>query len=78
MHKRQFFVVVPFVHLVLRDELSGYDRFARDPSFAKADSTVFSELLLLQNHYHPSVSLFASNIIKVNDLGLVFHFFLYD
>ncbi|KAI1294985.1 CCAAT/enhancer-binding protein zeta [Halotydeus destructor] len=39
-----------------------YQLNARDPRFSQANKTSPWELLYLQRHYHPSVSLFASNI----------------
>ncbi|XP_065577941.1 CCAAT/enhancer-binding protein zeta-like [Artemia franciscana] len=41
-----------------------YDRVARNPSYAKADGSDIWELSLIQNHYHPSASFFASQILE--------------
>lgn len=42
-----------------------YDPNHRNPMFANAETSLQYELLVLKNHYHPSVSLFAQNILNV-------------
>lgn len=55
-------------NIVLRSQGTAYDRSAINPSFARADLSIFSELLFLRDHYHPSVSHFASNILAEIDI----------
>lgn len=40
-----------------------YDPFNRNPLFAGAEHTAYIELLNLQHHYHPTVSLYADNLL---------------
>lgn len=40
-----------------------YDPFQRNPLFANAEFSVDSELHLLAQHYHPTVAVFARNVI---------------
>jgi ribosome biogenesis protein MAK21 len=42
-----------------------YDGYARNALFANADSTLEYELTLLAIHYHPTVAIFAKNILTV-------------
>uniref|UniRef100_A0A7E4ZZH2 CBF domain-containing protein n=1 Tax=Panagrellus redivivus TaxID=6233 RepID=A0A7E4ZZH2_PANRE len=42
----------------------GYNHEARNPLYANAETTVDSELFLLAEHYHPTVAVFAENIIN--------------
>jgi hypothetical protein len=44
-------------------EDGGYNPDARNPLFAHANLTTDTELILLSQHYHPSVSHFAQSII---------------
>lgn len=46
-----------------RQDDSIYQPLARNPLFANAELSVDSELLALSQHYHPSVAVFAGNII---------------
>lgn len=41
-----------------------FDPMARNPLYAGGDHTAYVELLDLINHFHPTVSLFATNILK--------------
>lgn len=41
-----------------------YDAKQRDPKFAKADTTRLWELSLVSNHFHPTVALYANNILS--------------
>lgn len=41
-----------------------FNPLVRNPSYAGAKYAAYTELLLLQNHFHPTVSMFASNILK--------------
>lgn len=41
-----------------------YDWNTRNPAYANADSSAYFELLHLCNHFHPTVSLFASKILN--------------
>ena len=43
-----------------------YDPLHRNPVYCRAEKSCAWELRKLQNHYHPSVSLFASNVLKVS------------
>ncbi|VDM99151.1 unnamed protein product [Thelazia callipaeda] len=59
--------VVGWVHknnIVVRNNALTYDPLARNPLFAKANKSVAAELTLLSMHYHPSVAVFASNLLK--------------
>ena len=42
-----------------------YDLFKRNPLYCGSDSTCLHELLLLKNHAHPTVALFAQNLLEV-------------
>ncbi|XP_030854891.1 CCAAT/enhancer-binding protein zeta [Strongylocentrotus purpuratus] len=42
---------------------SGYDPLARNPLHSHVDNAVMWELKVLSNHFHPSVSLFASQLL---------------
>jgi ribosome biogenesis protein MAK21 len=46
------------------DEVGGYDPQKRNPSYASASSSCLWELNLLSSHYHPSVSQFATSLLK--------------
>ena len=41
-----------------------YDPFCRNPLGSGANNTFFYELFALSNHFHPSVALFAKNIME--------------
>ncbi|KAJ8868020.1 hypothetical protein PR048_031829 [Dryococelus australis] len=41
-----------------------YNPFQRNPTFAGAEHTAYVELLELSQHFHPTVALFASNIMQ--------------
>lgn len=41
-----------------------YDPLKRNPLYAGGDLCAYQELLQLKNHFHPSVALFAENILK--------------
>jgi ribosome biogenesis protein MAK21 len=41
-----------------------YDPFKREPLYANADNTLLYELLVLKNHYHPTVKLYTNAIIN--------------
>ena len=43
---------------------TSYDKFKRDPQYANAQHTCLWELTLFLNHYHPSVSLHAHQLLK--------------
>ena len=43
--------------------LGSYDPLARNPMYCGAESTLLWELSQLSRHYHPSVALFAQNLI---------------
>ncbi|KAF2401061.1 CBF-domain-containing protein [Trichodelitschia bisporula] len=45
-----------------------YDGRKRDPEFSNADRSCLWELLPLQMHYHPSVSLFASRLLLSEEM----------
>eukprot|EP01114_Cavostelium_apophysatum_P016234 TRINITY_DN4568_c0_g1_i2.p1 TRINITY_DN4568_c0_g1~~TRINITY_DN4568_c0_g1_i2.p1 ORF type:complete len:811 (+),score=275.66 TRINITY_DN4568_c0_g1_i2:101-2533(+) len=46
------------------DEKDAYDPFKRDPLFANADKSSLWELNVLVHHYHPSVVMFAENLLR--------------
>lgn len=41
-----------------------YDPFKIEPKFANADKSMLWELHLLKSHYHPSIKMFANNILN--------------
>lgn len=45
---------------------NAYDPRQRDPKFAKADTTSLWELSLVSNHFHPTVALYANNILSTD------------
>eukprot|EP00079_Xenopus_tropicalis_P025088 XP_012818209.1 PREDICTED: CCAAT/enhancer-binding protein zeta isoform X1 [Xenopus tropicalis] len=47
---------------------SNYDPFNRNPLFCGADNTSLWELKKLSEHFHPSVALFAKNILEGNPI----------
>uniref|UniRef100_A0A915ASH1 CCAAT-binding factor domain-containing protein n=1 Tax=Parascaris univalens TaxID=6257 RepID=A0A915ASH1_PARUN len=51
-------------NIPLRIEGTRYDRTARNPLFAHAELSVASELVPLSRHYHPTVAIFASNLLS--------------
>uniref|UniRef100_A0A183HHK4 CBF domain-containing protein n=1 Tax=Onchocerca flexuosa TaxID=387005 RepID=A0A183HHK4_9BILA len=51
-------------NIVLRDNATSYDPMVRNPLFARADKSIAAELTLLSMHYHPSVAVFASNLLN--------------
>ncbi|VDK25859.1 unnamed protein product [Anisakis simplex] len=57
-------------NIVLRAQSSHYDRSVRNPLFAHAETSIASELLELRKHYHPTVAIFAANLL---DRGNVLH-----
>lgn len=56
-----------------RQDDSIYQPLARNPLFANAELSVDSELLALSQHYHPSVAVFAGNIIDGKIRGCSIH-----
>ena len=42
-----------------------YDLFKRNPLYCGSEYTCLHELLFLKNHAHPTVALFAQNILNV-------------
>lgn len=61
-----------FFLAALRVEGTRYDRTARNPLFAHAELSVASELLPLSRHYHPSVAIFASNLLNVGSFDRLY------
>lgn len=55
------------------EQPNGYDPFNRVPEFAGGQYAIRSELVALQRHYHPTVRVFAQNIIE-SKLLLVLNF----
>lgn len=55
----------PFLKSLMapRNETDSLDMRQRDPRFAKAETSHAWEILLLQNHFHPTVALYASNLL---------------
>jgi ribosome biogenesis protein MAK21 len=49
---------------VFRAPGSRYDSDARNPAFAGAEFTVLTELLQLARHFHPTVAVYAQNLIE--------------
>lgn len=47
-----------------KPKLSAYDPYHRVPEFAGGEFAIRTELLELLNHYHPTVRVFAQNIIE--------------
>ena len=46
---------------------SNFDPWARNPSYTNVDGEKAWELVSMANHFHPSVSMFAKNVIAGND-----------
>lgn len=55
-------------HTVFQKRKHGFDPLVRNPAFAQGESAVYTELTLLKRHFHPTVALFASQIIDGNFL----------
>lgn len=55
-----------------KGELSAYDPYNRAPEFAGGQFAIRTELVALQNHYHPTVRVFAQNIIQSMFIHLSF------
>uniref|UniRef100_A0A0R3RYD1 CBF domain-containing protein n=1 Tax=Elaeophora elaphi TaxID=1147741 RepID=A0A0R3RYD1_9BILA len=51
-------------NIVVRSNATTYDPVVRNPLFSRADKSVAAELTLLSKHYHPSVGVFASNLLN--------------
>ena len=58
---------VQLIHFFPPDEKSidTYDPLHRNPVYCRAEKACVWELRKLQHHYHPSVGLFASTVLKV-------------
>ena len=54
-----------WLHKSAKTARSLYDKAARNPLFIDATGIVDSELLLLAKHYHPSVAVFAQQMLEV-------------
>ncbi|KAF1750951.1 hypothetical protein GCK72_017502 [Caenorhabditis remanei] len=52
-----------------RGAKSPYDSVARNPLFVDASHVADSELLLLSNHYHPSVAVFAKALMEGREIN---------
>ncbi|EFP11021.1 hypothetical protein CRE_30914 [Caenorhabditis remanei] len=52
-----------------RGAKSPYDSVARNPLFVDASQVADSELLLLSNHYHPSVAVFAKALMEGREIN---------
>lgn len=50
--------------VIKQGQSKGYDALARNPSFSGAERSILWELKKLANHYHPSVSQFATTILS--------------
>ncbi|VDK76325.1 unnamed protein product [Litomosoides sigmodontis] len=50
-------------NIVVRSSATTYDPMVRNPLFSRADKSIAAELTLLSTHYHPSVAVFASNLL---------------
>lgn len=55
-----------------KGKLSAYDPYNRAPEFAGGQFAIRTELVALQNHYHPTVRVFAQNIIQSMFIHLSF------
>lgn len=53
--------------IVVRSSAISYDPMVRNPLFSRADKSIAAELTLLSMHYHPSVAVFASNLLNVSE-----------
>ena len=53
-------------HRALKNEKQ-FDPWARNPSYCGVDSEQMWEMVSLQDHFHPSVALFAKNVIDGED-----------
>ncbi|VDN85309.1 unnamed protein product, partial [Brugia pahangi] len=51
-------------NIVVRSTATTYDPMVRNPLFCRADKSIATELILLSMHYHPSVAVFASNLLN--------------
>ncbi|KAL3985664.1 CBF/Mak21 family protein [Acanthocheilonema viteae] len=51
-------------NIVVRSNAIRYDPMVRNPLFSRADKSIATELTLLSMHYHPSVAVFASNLLN--------------
>lgn len=58
-------MVISVLFIVIRNDTIIYDPYSRNPVYASADRSVAAELLLLAKHYHPSIAIFASNLMAV-------------
>ncbi|XP_059475304.1 CCAAT/enhancer-binding protein zeta [Neocloeon triangulifer] len=47
-----------------KSDQTDYQPFTRNPTFARAEKVGLRELSLLANHHHPTVALFAQNILN--------------
>uniref|UniRef100_A0A0N4UPK5 CBF domain-containing protein n=1 Tax=Dracunculus medinensis TaxID=318479 RepID=A0A0N4UPK5_DRAME len=56
-------MVISVLFIVIRNDTIIYDPYSRNPVYASADRSVAAELLLLAKHYHPSIAIFASNLM---------------
>ena len=48
----------------VKKEKTTYDPLCRNPLYAGGEFCAYTELIYLKNHFHPSVSLFATNILN--------------
>jgi len=53
-----------------KTERTDYDPFHRNPQFCHADNECTWELSRLAAHFHPTVALFAKQLLKVMLTGL--------
>lgn len=53
-------------------DIKSYDPFCRNPLYAGATKGLNAELEALSRHFHPSVSLFANQIIQGNKFYTIF------
>ncbi|XP_033629426.1 CCAAT/enhancer-binding protein zeta-like [Asterias rubens] len=72
--------VSSWVHhkLFKKEKKTQYDPGNRNPQYCGAEGSIFWELNKLQNHYHPSVALFAKTLrdgLKVHYMGNPLHDF---
>lgn len=55
---------------------TAYDAYNRCPEYAGGEFGIRTELLALQNHYHPTVRVFAENILK-SMFSPIIHIYIY-
>lgn len=52
-----------------------YDPLSRNPLYAGGDFCAYTELINLRNHFHPTVALYANNILEGIFVNMLYNFF---